>query len=93
MQDIFIRQCLNLLFNSNLFHIDTNLVRQVEKDEEGRYILWPEDRSEGYPLIVTKSDGGQYNTILCLFYGIVIYYLHECSKISRGEVQEHCWYK
>ena len=38
---------------------------QVEKDEEGRYILWPEDRSEGYPLIVTKSDGGlsAYTTV------------------------------
>ena len=31
---------------------------QVEDDGEGRMVLWPEDRSEGYPLIITKSDGG-----------------------------------
>jgi arginyl-tRNA synthetase len=30
----------------------------LETDEEGRKLLWPEDRSEGYPLIICKSDGG-----------------------------------
>ena len=27
-------------------------------DGEGRMVLWPEDRSEGYPFIIIKSDGG-----------------------------------